>query len=389
MSNQTIHYDYIIIGAGAAGLMLAKAMSQDSFFDNSSILLLDKDSKTTNDRTWCFWEKGKGPFDHLVSKEWKHIHFSGKGFSKDYKIAPFTYKMVKGLDFYEDALNYISTKNNIRFKVEEVLSIEDKNEFAFITTSKQTYSSKRVFNSMFSYDRANQQTTYPVLQQHFLGWKIRTDQAVFDKDKATYMDFSVPQKGNTRFMYMLPFSSNEALVEYTLFSKDLLSEAEYKDALQTYISEDLQIKNFEIVDTEYGSIPMTCYPFSKNNSRHIYHIGTAGGWAKPSTGYAFMSTARKIPKLIHHLKTDKSLNILKFKNRFWYYDLILLDVLAKNNSQGHSIFTSIFRKRSPQLLFNFLDENTSLKEELYFIWSCPKWLFTKYLAKRLGITKKS
>lgn len=139
---------------------------------------------------------------------------------------------------------------------------------------------------MFSYDMANHQTKYPVLQQHFLGWKIRTDHPVFDKDKATYMDFSIQQKGNTRFMYVLPFSDNEALIEYTLFSKDLLQENEYKDALSTYISEDLKIKEFEIVDTEYGSIPMTCYPFSKNNSRHIYHIGTAGGWAKPSTGYA-------------------------------------------------------------------------------------------------------
>jgi len=56
-------YDYIIIGAGAAGLMLADTMGKDAFFAEKSILLLDKDTKETNDRTWCFWEKGTGLFD--------------------------------------------------------------------------------------------------------------------------------------------------------------------------------------------------------------------------------------------------------------------------------------------------------------------------------------
>ena len=39
-------YDYIIIGAGASGLMMAYRMSKDSFFDDKSILILDKEQKT-------------------------------------------------------------------------------------------------------------------------------------------------------------------------------------------------------------------------------------------------------------------------------------------------------------------------------------------------------
>ena len=49
------------------------------------------------------------------------------------------------------------------------------------------------------------------------------------------MDFSVAQKGNTRFMYVLPTSENEALLEYTLFSKDLLLKEEYEVEIQHYI----------------------------------------------------------------------------------------------------------------------------------------------------------
>jgi len=38
-------YDYIITGSGASGLMLAYRMANDSFFDNSSILIIDKEKK--------------------------------------------------------------------------------------------------------------------------------------------------------------------------------------------------------------------------------------------------------------------------------------------------------------------------------------------------------
>jgi len=64
-------YDYIITGSGASGLMLAYRMAKDSFFDTASILIIDKEKKTSNDRTWCFWENGKGEWDDLVHKSWR------------------------------------------------------------------------------------------------------------------------------------------------------------------------------------------------------------------------------------------------------------------------------------------------------------------------------
>ena len=41
-------------------------------------------------------------------------------------------------------------------------------------------------------------------------------------------------------MYVLPFSPNEALVEYTLFSKDLLDDEEYETAINDYLKEKRQ-----------------------------------------------------------------------------------------------------------------------------------------------------
>ncbi|GAB5474832.1 MAG: lycopene cyclase family protein [Maribacter sp.] len=377
------HFDYIIIGAGAAGLMLADAMTSDDFFKDKSILLVDKDSKQTNDRTWCFWEKDKGKYEALVHKKWNHIYFGGRRFSKRFAIEPYTYKMIRGIDFYQALFQRMESYPNVVFKQAEVTDVKDNGTGVTVTTSNEKLTAEKVFNSIFSYDMATHQDNYPVLQQHFLGWFVKTRKPIFDPNQATYMDFSVPQKGNTRFMYVLPTSENEALIEYTLFSEHLLPKPAYEKAISTYLEKELGCSEYEIVETEMGSIPMTCYDFREHHSKNVRFIGTAGGWAKPSTGYTFASTSKKVPVLIDHIKTGQPLHELNFKNRFRYYDLLLLDVLHQDNSIGHHVFETLFKNRRPQLIFKFLDESTSFWEELNYIWGCPKIPFTKALLKRL------
>jgi len=376
-------FDYIILGAGAAGLMLADAMISDIFFKDKSILILDKDGKQTNDRTWCFWEKGEGQFDTLVHKKWNHIYFGGKQFSKRFDIQPYAYKMIRGIDFYNEILQRIKEHSRIVFKQEEITEVLDEGSIVKVSTTQKTYTASKVFNSIFNYGMATHQKKFPVLQQHFVGWAIKTKVPVFDSDQATYMDFSIPQKENTRFMYVLPTSEHEALIEYTLFSENVLPLEEYENAIKDYIKNDLKVTEFEITETEKGSIPMTCYDFQEHHSANVRYIGTAGGWAKPSTGYTFMSTAKKIPILIEHIKTEKPLHSLSFKNRFWFYDVLFLDVLFKDNAYGFNIFETLFKNRSPQLIFKFLDEKTSFLEDVNYIWGCPKKPFIKALFSRI------
>ena len=377
------NYDYIIIGAGASGLLLADAMGQDSFFTTKNILLLDKDSKKINDRTWCYWEKGEGQFETILNRTWNTILFEGKQVSKKTDISPYQYKMIRGIDFYDHYLNRIKNYPNIDFRQEEVLDLLENSALVSIKTVGGTYTGNYVFNSIFDYKMTTKQTTYPVLQQHFIGWTIKTEHPVFNPNQVTYMDFSIPQKGNTRFMYILPFSETTALVEYTLFSKDLLKKEEYEQEIENYISSKFNIESYEVLEKEKGSIPMTCYDFREHHTDRIRYIGTAGGWAKPSTGYTLMSTVKKTPKLIDFIKKGKPLKKLKFKNRFWYYDLLLLDVLYTDNANGYHVFETLFKNSSPQNVFKFLDEQSSILEDIRFINSCPKLPFIKAFFKRL------
>jgi lycopene beta-cyclase len=60
MANRTDReFDYLITGAGAAGRSLAYALLRCPALQDKKILLVDRERKTGNDRTWCFWEDRK------------------------------------------------------------------------------------------------------------------------------------------------------------------------------------------------------------------------------------------------------------------------------------------------------------------------------------------
>lgn len=376
-------YDYIIIGAGASGLLLANALGSDSFFKDKSVLILERSKKTQNDRTWCFWEKGTGQFDDILHKSWAEIHFEGKDLNIKPEIAPYQYKMLRGADFYQYYFRQLEKYPNVTIVQDEIIGFTEKVNLIEVMGKSSHYEGLQVFDSRFDYKKVKRQSSYPVLQQHFLGWFIKTDRSVFDVDAATFMDFAIPQKGNTRFMYVLPLSEKEALVEYTLFSENVLKKEEYEKAIQEYLSKKLDVNHYEITEVEQGNIPMTCYDFTRENTQRVLKIGMAGGWAKASTGYTFYPSVKKVRKLIAHLKEDKALNTFGKKGRFWFYDMLLLDILHSNNALGGAIFGSLFKKRKPQLIFKFLDEDTNFLEEVFIMASPKPWPFIKALIKRI------
>ncbi|WP_276389214.1 lycopene cyclase family protein [Eudoraea chungangensis] len=376
-------FDYIIVGAGAAGLMLANSLGKDSFFKTKKILLIDKDKKEENDRTWCFWEKGEGEFDSILFKNWKRIQFLAKDFSLDKEITPYAYKMLKGSDFYTFMLEKIQAYPNISFQLGTVLNITEQQNLVEVEIDTATLKAKKVFNSIFDVSFVKNQTKYPLIQQHFVGWVIRSKKPIFNSQSPTFMDFSIPQKGNTRFIYILPFSDTEGLIEYTLFSAKTLEKEEYELAIKQYITEVLGCDSYELLEKEKGNIPMTSYDFNSQNSQNILHIGLAGGWAKASTGYTFKKTQKKTKELISFLKVNKPLDTFSGKDKYWFYDLLLLDILYKNNAAGSIIFESLFKNCSPQILLKFLDEETSLSEDLKVISSCPSSYFIKALFQRI------
>lgn len=381
------HYHYIFTGSGLSALMTVYEMILSGKFKDKTILLLDENPKKSNDRTWCFWENST-QFDEIVSKKWDVALFADENFRRNLDLNPYQYKMVRGLDFYNLIFDLVYKQENIHYANQKVIDFEELGNHCIVKTENQNYTCNKIFNSIYNPNLVKVQSKYPLLQQHFIGWFIKSKEEVFDKNKATFMDFSVEQRGNTRFMYVLPTSSTEALLEYTLFSKDLLSKEEYENEIQKYIQK-LGITDYEIIEKEQGNIPMTSYKFWKHNTKNILHIGSVGGWTKASTGYTFKNTTKKSKELIQFLSnqsdTSLSTSFRKFHkmDKFWFYDLLFLDVLFKRNDSGSKVFSALFKKGNPTLIFKFLDEETSFWEDLQVIWKCPKGLFVNALLMRI------
>jgi lycopene beta-cyclase len=356
--------------------MTVYKMVQSGKFNDKSILLLDENPKKTNDRTWCFWDDSNGIWETIIQKKWNSALFADENFRRDLILKPYQYNMVKGLDFYTHVFDLVSKQENITFLNQKVIEIEESENLILIQTESESFSCSKLFNSIYNKQKAESQTEFPVLQQHFIGWFIKSEQAVFNSEQATFMDFSVKQKGNTRFMYVLPSSERDALIEYTLFSENLLQNQEYETEIQKYIK-NLGITDYEIVEKEQGSIPMTCYPFWKANTKNVINIGTSGGWTKASTGYTFKNSDKKSSELVAFLQRKTDFTKFHKRTKFWFYDLLLLDILDRKNEIGSHIFSSMFKKGNPSLIFKFLDEETSFIEDIKVILKCPKMLFIK------------
>ena len=375
-------FDYIIVGGGASGLLLADALGSDPSFREKRIALFERERNKGNDRTWCFWETGPGRFDPILCKAWDHVWFRGPDFERKLSLHPFRYKMLRGADFYREYHRRLREYPQVELFFEEVRDIQSDADSAVVVTDAGRYTADRVFSSVSFQPAESLMRPYPVLQQHFIGWFIRAEEPVFDPLAPTFMDFSIPQQCNTRFMYVIPLSETHGLVEYTLFSESLLQTREYESAIASYIRNDLGCSAYEIVEREQGSIPMTVNDFAAADRGRLVHIGIAGGWAKPSTGYTFWNATQLVPKLVEALKKGESLRMAK-KNKYWYFDRLFLDVLALENGEGSRVFNGMFRNLDPELIFRFLQERTSLAEDVRIIRACPTGMFLRALWKAL------
>ena len=367
-------FDYIIAGAGAAGLTLAYLL-MGCKSTKKSTLIIEKDSKATNDRTWCFWEKEENLLENLVYKSWSKGLFKSDSHEKIYDLPPYQYKMIRGIDFYEFMRKELTQHHEIVWLQEEIRDITDT---GIVTTDKASYQGNYVFDSTKRLTDFPQPVNTTTLLQHFKGYFLKTDQPVFDESTFTYMDFTIPQNGDFRFGYVLPFSPTEALVEYTIFSTSLLGTSEYTAGVEAYISQ-LGIEHYQITEEEFGVIPMTDFEFPFKRSNQVYQIGISGGFAKPSTGYTFLRGQKILASMVNNLAggSPPEYKLPFAQKRFKKYDSTLLRVLAKPDNIGERAFSDMFRKNGMQRMFRFLDEQTKLPEELAVMSSTPLLTFGK------------
>lgn len=367
-------YTYIIAGAGMSGLSMAYYLDQsDLVYD--TILIIDQIDKKQVEKSWCYWSEKQEEFDAQADQHWDHLWFhTHANKSSKLSIAPFRYHRINSKTWENHVKSRLAKNPKIHWINAEITNFSYQGVHAVVETDNGNFrSTKKIFDSISPYPCDPQNPKE--LKQHFVGLTIESNFPVFETDAAHLFDFRIAFTPACEFMYVLPSDSRTALIEHTFFSGTLLNHAEYvakiKDYLLAYygLGED----DYLLIGEEAGIIPMNVSSeLAQNLHAKIIKIGTSGGFVKASTGYSFLRTQRIIKQMVHNMEQKAWNNYVVPQNPFkTWMDRVLIQVLVDQKIKGNEVFEAMFAKNPPQRMLSFLDEQTSIWEDLRMMQTVP------------------
>lgn len=374
LANTSSVYDFLFIGLGAANSLMILSLYKNGLLDGKTIAIIEPSGKLTDEKTFCFWSTKEELFtlnlEELVSYSWQQIEITG---IIKQNIKPLSYYHIKGTDLTNKTKEVLSLSEVTYFRstLDDIPSINS--DYIEVTTGGSVLSCHKVFDSRpptFSKLQKNQSRLY----QSFYGWKIKTDKQVFDTSSMVLMDFKIPQNYYTQFIYVLPFESDTALVELTRFGEEKLAKEEANTILKNYVQQ--LGTSFEKLEDEVGVIPMHSGKIEVADfGDNWINMGARANLLKCSTGYAFHSMAEDAILQMKALKSNRKPLREARKNRFSFYDRLLLKILSNTPLQGKKVFETLFKKVPVINVLRFLREKTTISEEVLIFSKLPKKLF--------------
>jgi lycopene beta-cyclase len=352
-------FNYIIIGAGCAGLSLAYELEIHNKLKDKTLAIIEPRLEYKRDKTWSFWKTIDHNFEDCVKKSWKNFSINMPNKTKYLECDKMPYQSIDSGLFYEKINSTLKQNQNIGF-YKDIGEISSNNSF--------------IFNSVSTIGSAENK-----IWQHFKGVEIETANDVFDDEIINLMDFDCHQLDSVHFFYTLPYDKNNALVETTWLSQmNNDSEMDYDEQLKNYIENHLNIKNYKINYKEKGAIPLF-YP-SNINEKNKINIGTAGCMTRLSTGYTFLNIQEHSRFIRENIENIEKVKKYKIRNKYKFLDKIFLRVLNRHPKEMPNIFFKIFNN-SPETAIKFLSNKSNMLEDFLIILKMPKWIFIKNFFK--------
>ncbi len=366
--------DILILGAGCAGTSLAHYL--EDFGYTEKVVLLDSRTKFNREQRWCTWAKLPASLAPLVGKAWQSWTVGDENKSTVRTSEKFSYQQIYAPDFFAHFhTGWQHAKSPIELNLgEKVETVVTNRECVEVTTNRETWRANMVFDArhLGSANLNNAENTNGVhLHQTFLGWKIKFQRPVFDDKTATLMDFRTAQTDCINFIYVLPYSDREALVESTAFSRQPPASGNHLDAMTTYISENFG-NDYDIKAEESGKLPMTTAKIPTKLGERMFAIGVAGGSARPSSGYAFHRIQRQTSEIARAIVENRRIPPTFAPRKYDFFDRIFLEVLVGNSALAKDSFLRMFEKVSPDSLIRFLTEESSAADDLAVVNALPK-----------------
>jgi lycopene beta-cyclase len=372
-------YDFVIAGGGLAGLSLACHLVRSPLC-GASILVVDRASPDRPDRLWSYWTDQPTLFDPVVEHAWSQLHIANRAYAKTFALPSCRYELVRAGALDHFARQELALHTQVDFCQGAVERSEDGPRGARVLIDGQPIRADWVFDS----------TDWPGPTQHsrgrlamyFKGWTLQAPRPTFNPQAVTFLDTRTPQKNELRFFYVLPFSEQQALVEFVVYSRACPPREEPQSALQAYLRTTLGLTDFEIVTEESGCLPILPGAPRRRLGPHRLAIGAKAGLIKPTTGFAFRRIQQDSGAIVRSLvRTGRPWHLPAVSKRHRLYDALLLDALAQQGEKIETIFAALFARNPLERVLRFLDESTSPAEDLALIATLPPRAFIKALPR--------
>ena len=382
-SDRRLSYPYVILGAGCAGLSLAWNLVELGV--REPILLVDRREGFGNDRTWCFWDVEPTPFSDLATHAWPRWRVNDGESDVVSECPDYSYLRLRSGDVFRRIVDRLALAPNVSMALgRPILDVRESRRGVIVSTPGREYVGERVFDSSGRASESPPPGRGARLLQHFLGQTIRADRPVFDPSCATLMDFRASQADGPHFVYVLPLSETEALVENTyLYPFDIDAERHRRE-VASYLRERFGLARDEymVIEEEAGAIPMAVGQASRRDGSKVEPIGLCGGAARPSSGYAFLRIQRQAKQLAESIASGSDepaepASSLKYD----LLDSIFLRVLADRPELAPRIFGRMFEGAEPAALVRFLSEKSTPVDDLRIVAALPKWPFIAAAAR--------
>lgn len=386
--------DAVIVGAGASGLSLACHLAASPWGARHDVVVVDDGAHDPADRAWAYWSTGDGLLDPVARARFERFAVHSPTRSHVRTLDAYRYLAVRGEDLARAAATALTATPRVRRVTGHVTAIHDDDGGAHVlvatpahgthgTHGTHTVRARWVFDSTGIGGRPGPPPT-GTGRLDFRGHRVETPTDVFDPTTPTLMDFRTDPGAGLGFGYVLPESARVALVEHTRFVVGPTAgpSPDQTGAVETYLREVLGVSEHRVLGVERGSIPLRTHP-ARLPTAHVVPIGAPAGMVKASTGYGFGRIQRHSAALTRSLVAHgHPFDVPAPSRRHRRLDALLLDVVAHEPGAVVDVFMRMFARNRADRVLAFLDEDTSVAEELALILTLPPGPFLRRLVAR-------
>jgi lycopene beta-cyclase len=359
--------DVVIIGAGVAGLTLASKIAGSH--DGLTVLVIGPEDNRNQRLSFWIDNSSAAVYEAFLTHQWQTWSFnhSRSGHSSHHA----RHQRYVSLDarLYKKHLRKALVERGGHLQATAVTRIKINHANTVVYTSDEAITAATVIDT-----RAPliPETT---LKQQFWGCVVDLPRT-HGLTAPILMDFDVtPIAGDgVTFIYVLPLTSSQLLVEATTFSTRLQAESDYHHCVRVWLQQHFDYTlTIEPDKSETGILPMgPVIPLEPG----IPRCGLAGGAARSSTGYAFQGIERQAAFMASQLSAGKQPETRSpFSRKTDWMDRVFLQVAKERPDQLEILFMAMAQRLSGDEFAHFLSDTGGWMPGLRAVMVAPKLAF--------------